>query len=95
VPLRGRNVLVSSAYTAGTSIIDVDKLIGGAGSRASEIGYYKPSGANTWSSYWYNGFIYGNDIVRGLDIFLLSDKVRMGARKLPYLNPQTQETLIR
>jgi hypothetical protein len=94
VPLRGRNVLVSSAYTAGTSIIDVDKLIGGAGSRESEIGYYKPSGANTWSSYWYNGFIYGNDIVRGLDIFLLSDKMRMGARKLPYLNPQTQESLI-
>ncbi len=95
IPLRGRNVLVSSAYTAGTTVVDVDKLVAGASTAAAEIGFYKPSGGNTWSSYWYNGFIYANDIRRGLDIFLLADKVRAGARKLPYLNPQTQETVIR
>jgi hypothetical protein len=95
IPLRGRNVLVSSAYTAGTTVVDVDKLLAGASEAQSEVGYYKASGANTWSSYWYNGFIYANDIVRGMDTFLLSDKVRAGARKLPYLNPQTQESVIR
>ena len=91
----GRKVLVSSAYTAGTTVVDVDKLLGGATAAAAEVGYYKPSGGNTWSSYFYNGFIYANDIARGVDIFLLSDKVRAGARKLPYLNPQTQEVVIR
>lgn len=91
----GRKVLVSSAYTGGTTVVDVDKLLAGAGAGDAEIGYYRPSGANTWSSYWYNGHIYGNDILRGLDIFLLSDKARAGARKLPYLNPQTQESAIR
>lgn len=38
--------------------------------------------------------IYANDINRGVDIFLLSDKARSGAQKLPYLNPQTQESVI-
>lgn len=94
LPLRGRNVLVSAAYTAGTTIVDVDALVAGASEEDAEVGWYKPSGGNTWSSYWYNGFVYGNDILRGLDVFLLSDPVRAGARKLPYLNPQTQEQLI-
>lgn len=95
VPMQGRNVLVSSAYTAGTTVIDVDKLLTGVSEADAEVGYYKPSGGNSWSSYWYNGFIYANDIRRGVDIFLLSDKARAGARKLPYLNPQTQESLLR
>lgn len=95
VPLRGRNVLVSSAYTAGTTVVDVDRLLGGATAAAAEIGYYRPSGGNTWSSYWYNGNIYANDILRGVDVFMLSDKARANARRLPYLNPQTQESVIR
>lgn len=94
IPLRGRNVLVSAAYTAGTTVVDVDALLAGASAADAEVGYYKPSGANTWSSYWYNGFVYANDISRGMDTFLLSDKARTGARKLPYLNPQTQESVI-
>ena len=92
---KGRKVLVSSAYTGGTTVVDVDKLLAGAGEADAEVGFYRPSGGSTWSSYWYNGFVYGNDILRGLDIFLLSDDARAGARKLPYLNPQTQVSVIR
>lgn len=95
LPLRGRNVLVSSAYTAGTTVVDVDRLLASASATEAEVGFYQPSGGNAWSSYWYNGFVYANDINRGVDIFLLSDKARAGARKLPYLNPQTQESLLR
>lgn len=95
LPLRdGRNVLVSSAYTGGTTVVDVDALLGGASEADAEVGFYKPSGGNTWSSYWYNGHIYANDILRGVDIFLLSDKARAGAKKLPMLNPQTQISTI-
>jgi hypothetical protein len=47
-----------------------------------------------WSSYWYNGHIYGNDILRGVDIFLFSDQARAGAVKLDHLNPQTQTSLL-
>jgi hypothetical protein len=94
IPLRGQNVLVSSAYTGGTTVVDVDALLAGASEADAEVGYYKPSGGNAWSSYWYNGHIYANDISRGMDTFLLSDKARVGARKLPSLNPQTQMSVI-
>jgi hypothetical protein len=94
LPLRdGRKVLVSSAYTAGTTFVDVDALVAGASTAEAEIGFYRAHATNTWSSYWYNGHAYGND-ERGLDVYLLSDRARAGAKKLPYLNPQTQEQLI-
>jgi hypothetical protein len=94
LPLRdGRKVLVSSAYTAGTTFVDVDRLIATRDSAASEIGFYRAHGTNSWSSYWYNGHAYAND-ERGLDVYLLSARARAGAVKLPYLNPQVQEQLI-
>lgn len=95
IPLRERNVLVSSAYTGGTTVVDVDRLLAGASEADAEVGYYRPHGGSAWSSYWYNGFIYANDILRGVDTFLLSDRARAGARTLPYLNPQTQESVLR
>lgn len=95
IPLRdGRKVLVSSAYSGGTTAVDVDKLLAGASEAEAEIGYAQLHGADTWSSYWYNGHIYANDVTRGLDIFLLSDMARAGAAKLPFLNPQTQMSVI-
>jgi len=95
IPLRnGRKVLVSSAYTGGTTVVDVDALLDGASEADAEVGFYAPSDGSSWSSYWYNGFIVANDHDRGVDIFLLSDKARAGARKLPMMNPQTQVSVI-
>jgi hypothetical protein len=49
----------------------------------------------SWSSYWYNGEVYSNDIERGLDIIRLVGKARQGAGKgLPFANPQTQMDVI-
>jgi hypothetical protein len=89
IPVRGRYVLVSANYSGGTSVADFTDP-----ASASEIGHFDPHGANTWSSYWYNNFIYTNDSGRGVDVVLLSDSARAGARKFPYLNPQTQESLL-
>lgn len=89
LPIAGRYVAVSAAYSGGTTVFDFTNR-----SAPVEIGHHDPHGANTWSSYWYNGFIYTNDTGRGTDVMLLSDKARSGARRLPYLNPQTQERLI-
>ena len=44
-----------------------------------------------WSNYWYNGRIYESDITRGLIIWDLSDDAVAGAKRLPHLNPQTEE----
>lgn len=95
VPRRdGRNVLVSSAYTGGTTVVDVDKLIGGASEAEAEIGWYKPTGGSAWSSYWYNRYIYANDHDRGVDIFRLRDRLAHRTVRLPFLNPQTQHNVI-
>jgi hypothetical protein len=62
-----------------------------------EDGFYDaqlPQSANTWSSYWYNGFIYANDITRGLDVFSFASPAHRNARRLSRLNPQTQEFLL-
>jgi hypothetical protein len=90
IPVSGRYVLVSANYSGGTSVADFTDP-----ANASEFGHFDPHGANTWSSYWYNNFIYTNDSGRGVDVVLLSDPVRAGARKFPYLNPQTQERMLR
>jgi hypothetical protein len=95
VPLPGgRNVLVASFLTGGISIVDVDALLSGATGEEAEVGYYKADGGNTWSSHWYNGFIYANDVSRGLDVMRLSGSETAGARRLARLNPQTQEERI-
>ncbi|HEU5454466.1 MAG TPA: hypothetical protein VFU85_02150 [Nocardioides sp.] len=88
VPLRDRYVLVSSAYGSGTSVVDLTKP-----TAPKEIGYYDMQ-SNAWSTYWYNGLIVANDISRGLDTLRLSDQRVSGARKLPMLNPQTQDYLL-
>jgi hypothetical protein len=95
IPLpKGRRVLVSAYYTGGTTIVDVDRLLYGADAAESEVGVFRPEGGRVWSSYWYNGFAYTSDMLRGVDVLLLSDNVRSGARQLPYMNPQTQESLV-
>ena len=63
-----------------------------------EVAYYDPEGSPTageaWSSYWYNGKIYTNDIRRGQDVydFILPSNV-YGAT-FGHLNAQTQEDLL-
>ena len=60
--------------------------------------------AGTWSSYWYNGRIYSSEIQRALAVLRLSglpslpslpSLLTIFSRRLPYLNPQTQEPLPR
>ena len=58
-------------------------------------GHNDPHGANTWSSYWYNGRIFTNDSGRGIDVLNLADGVRAGAQRLRHSNPQTQDASLR
>jgi hypothetical protein len=92
IPRRdGQDILVSSWYGGGNSIIDFNDP-----ANAVEIGYYDAQDplSSTWASYWYNGFIYANDIPRGFDVFKLSDSAGGNTVKFDYLNPQLQESPI-
>ena len=97
VPVKNRYLLVSAAYEAGTTVIDFTDP-----ANAREVAYYDAKGldgnpsSNTWSSYWYNGLIYANDISRGVDLFRLTDgSLVQRPAKFAYLNPQTQEKALR
>ncbi len=91
----GRKTLIMANYEAGLTVVDVNALIGGASELESEVGFYKPAGTDQWSAYWYNGFMYVNDIARGVDVMLLSDRARAGQGKLDFMNPQSQLTPIK
>jgi hypothetical protein len=100
IPLRSeRNILVSSWYEAGTTVVDFTDP-----SNPKQIAYYTPadpvdpsidnSAANMWSAYWYNGQVYANNLSpRGTDIFTLRDPALAAEIRLDHLNPQVQEPL--
>jgi hypothetical protein len=90
LPTKRGDVLVSSAYAAGTTMVDFTNA-----SDPREVGHLDPHGANTWSAYWYNGHVITNDGGRGVDILRVRDRATKGARKLPFSNPQTQLHQIR
>jgi hypothetical protein len=107
IPAESRDLLVAAWYRAGTSVGDISNPDGPAAS-APEVAFFDAQGvdgrgmADTWSSYWYNDFIYANDglrprPLRGFDVFRLTGQARRlarGAEDFDYLNPQTQEEVL-
>jgi hypothetical protein len=92
VPTDKRYLLVGGNYQAGISVVDFTDP-----ANAVEVAFADPAPlvptqlGGDWSTYYYNGRIYESDITRGLLVWNLSGKWDAGARKLPYLNPQTSE----
>jgi hypothetical protein len=74
VPVPGRDIEVQAWYQGGISVMDFTDP-----AHAFEIAYFDrgPVDAKAlvlggdWSAYWYNGYIYGSEIARGLDVFKL------------------------
>jgi hypothetical protein len=98
VPTAKRDVLTVGNYQAGTWVVDFTNP-----ASPRTVAWSDPppipcctspflplSLGGVWGSYWYNGFIYETNITEGLNIFRLSSSVAAGARKMPFLNPQTQ-----
>jgi hypothetical protein len=75
VPVPGRDIEVQAWYQGGISVVDFTDV-----THPFEIAYFDrgPIDPNMlvlggdWSAYWYNGYIYGSEIARGLDIFELT-----------------------
>jgi hypothetical protein len=92
VPVLGRYLLVAAWYYGGTSVVDFTNPM-----QPTEVAYYDPDGSptsgETWSSYWYNGRIYANDMRRGQDVFSLLTPYTPYAQQWTHLNAQTQEDL--
>ncbi|HTZ75475.1 MAG TPA: hypothetical protein VMB47_16245 [Candidatus Aquilonibacter sp.] len=75
VPVPGRDIEVQAWYQGGVSVMDFTDA-----AHPQEIAYFDrgPIDAKMlvlggdWSAYWYNGYIYGSEIARGLDVFELT-----------------------
>ena len=75
IPVPGRDLFAQAWYQGGLTVIDFSDS-----SNPVEIAYFDrgPIDAEElvvggyWSTYWYNGRIYGTEIVRGLDVFALT-----------------------
>jgi hypothetical protein len=74
IPIPGRDVLVQSWYQGGISVVDFTDA-----SHPFEIAFFdrgpvdstKRGMGGQWSTYWYNGYIYGSEIARGVDVLKL------------------------
>ena len=75
IPVPGRDIEVQAWYQGGISVVDFTDA-----AHPFEIAYFDrgPIDPNMlvlggdWSAYWYNGYIYGSEIARGLDVFELT-----------------------
>jgi hypothetical protein len=75
IPIPGRDIEVQAWYQGGVSVMDFTDA-----AHPFEIAYFDRGPIDPkmlvlggeWSAYWYNGYIYGSEIARGLDVFELT-----------------------
>jgi hypothetical protein len=75
IPVPGRDIEVQAWYQGGISVMDFTDP-----ANPFEIAYFDRGPIDSkmlvlggeWSAYWYNGYIYGSEISRGLDVFQLT-----------------------
>ena len=85
IPVPGRDIMVQAWYQGGVSMFDFTDS-----AHPVEIGYFDrgPIDAKNlltggyWSTYWFNGFIYGSEIARGMDIFKLTPSEHLSQNEL-------------
>ncbi|MFJ3222056.1 LVIVD repeat-containing protein [Streptomyces sp. NPDC086783] len=95
IPVKGKDLMVQAWYQGGVSVWDFTDS-----TNPKEIAYFERGPLSTttlatggaWSAYYYNGYIYSNDIAKGFDVLKLSDKRTDAAKRirLDELNVQTQ-----
>jgi hypothetical protein len=113
VPINGRYVLPTSWYSGGTSVVDwsnpsAPNEIAHFEVEPGPLGNFDPAQTNTWTTYWYNDFMYtadggntpntagtANGGQRGFEVLRLDQPWRPWAWNLARFNPQTQENLMR
>ena len=74
IPVPGRDLMVQAWYQGGLSVFDFTDS-----ANAKEIAYFDRGPINGdamlsggyWSTYWYNGNLYGSEMARGIDVFKL------------------------
>jgi hypothetical protein len=105
IPVPGRDIMVQGWYQGGISVFDLTDP-----SRPFEIAFFDrgPIDAKDlilggyWSAYWYNGYIYGSEIARGIDVFALTPSEHLSKNEIeaarlassPDFNAQEQRRVV-
>ena len=85
VPVPGRDIITQAWYQAGVSVIDFTDS-----ANPKEIGYYDRGPISSaslvlgglWSSYYYNGRIFGSEIARGFDVWNLTPTAELSTNEI-------------
>ncbi|HEY7876781.1 MAG TPA: hypothetical protein VIC55_01070, partial [Gemmatimonadaceae bacterium] len=105
VPVPGRDIMVQGWYQGGVSVFDFTDA-----AHPKEIAYFDRGPIDStqlviggfWCGYYYNGYIYGSEIARGLDVFKLTPTADLTQNEIDaaslvhfaQLNPQDQPKLV-
>jgi hypothetical protein len=105
IPIPGRDIMTQAWYQGGLSVFDFTDP-----AHPKEIAYFDRGPMDStklilggyWSTYWYNGRIYGSEIDRGIDVFELKpsqylSQNEIDAAKLIHtdlLNVQNQQPIV-
>ena len=95
IPVEGKDIMVQAWYQGGVSVFDFTNS-----RKPTEIAWFdrgplsdeKLILGGSWSAYYYNGYIYSNDIQQGFDVLGVVDKrlKRAGSVTMDVFNPQSQ-----
>ena len=85
IPVPGRDIMVQAWYQGGVSVFDFTDS-----AHPNEIAYFDRGPINGeallsggyWSTYWYNGNIYGSEIARGIDVFRLKPSEHLSQNEI-------------
>jgi len=105
IPVPGRSLMVQAWYQGGVSIMDFTdpkKPVEIASFDRGPIDGDRLLVGGYWSTYWFNGRIYGSEIARGLDVLRLQPSEFLSAAEIAaaeavtndVINPQTQTRIV-
>ena len=85
IPVPGRDIMVQGWYQGGISVFDFTDS-----ANPVEIAFFDRGPVDAadlisggyWSAYWYNGYIYGAEIARGLDVFRLTPSEHLSQNEI-------------
>ncbi|AEG45611.1 LVIVD repeat-containing protein [Isoptericola variabilis J7] len=96
IPVKGKDIMVQAWYQGGISVFDFTDS-----EKPTEIAWFDRGPLSnerlilggSWSAYYYNGYVYSNDIQQGFDVLRIADAAGVGKQKpntYKEFNPQQQ-----
>ncbi|HXT68143.1 MAG TPA: hypothetical protein VN700_00190 [Vicinamibacterales bacterium] len=94
VPVPGRDIMAQAFYQGGATVFDFTNS-----ANIKEIAYFDRGPIDEksliiggyWSVYYYNGFLYGSEIARGMDIFQLTPSEFLSQNEIDAAKLATRE----